>query len=182
MFPRGTGFQTVSWSGFQAPGCRTWRNAEALEEPPCVPPSQGGKKASRRRLSPPCEGGVGGVGGVRAPAHAMHLKTALETQQIESEVARLMLMNFTNCDAARILAPSVKKSMRFTIFINRASFGLSFIRSRGPLVRLSVGLSADARSRGLQAGSRSVDFRGRCPRFVLVGVARDKCSSRQSLE
>src|SRR5271166_88841 len=38
--------------------------------------------------------------------------------------------------------------MRFTKFINRASFGLSFIRSRGPVVRLSVGLSDDARSRG----------------------------------
>src|SRR5271157_1904262 len=77
----------------------TWHNAEAPEEPPCVPcvpPSQGGKKDQTpptfppplrrgaptfpplaeggRLLSPPCEGGVGGV---RAEAHAMHLKTAL---------------------------------------------------------------------------------------------------------
>ncbi len=78
---------------------------------------------------------------MRAPTHAMHLKTALETQQIESEVARLMLMNFTNCDAAGILAPSVKKSMRFTKFINRASFGLSFIskpRPCGPAIGRAV--------------------------------------------
>jgi hypothetical protein len=33
---------------------------------------------------------------MRASAHAMHLKTALEIQQIESEVARLMLMNPTD--------------------------------------------------------------------------------------
>ena len=52
----------------------------------------------------------------------MHLKTALETQQIESEVARLMLMNFTNCDAAGILAPSVKKSMRVNEIYQSRSF------------------------------------------------------------
>jgi hypothetical protein len=55
-----------------------------------------------------------------------------------------------------------------------------FLGIRNSVVRLSVGLSADARSRGLQAGSRSVDFRGRCPRFCLVGVARDKSESLRS--
>ncbi len=42
--------------------------------PPLPPLRKGGKKTRRHRLSPPCEGGVGGV---RAAAHAMHLKTAL---------------------------------------------------------------------------------------------------------
>ncbi len=42
-----------------------------------------------------------------------------------------------------------------------------FLGIMNSVVRLSVGLSADARSRGLQAGSRSVDFRGRCRRFCL---------------
>src|SRR5208282_6484328 len=40
-------------SGFQSPGCRTWRNAEALEEPPCVSPSQGGKKDQTPSTFPP---------------------------------------------------------------------------------------------------------------------------------
>ena len=55
-----------------------------------------------------------------------------------------------------------------------------FLGIRNSVVRLSVGLSADARSRGLQAGSRSVDFRGRRPSFFLVGVARDKSESLRS--
>ena len=42
---------------------------EKDQTPPTFPPCEGG-----RRLSPPCEGGVGGG---RAAAHAMHLKTAL---------------------------------------------------------------------------------------------------------
>src|SRR5208283_3430572 len=44
------------------------------KNPPVSPLRKGGKKTRRRRLSPPCEGGVGRV---RAEAHAMHLKTAL---------------------------------------------------------------------------------------------------------
>ena len=36
------------------------RNAEALEEPPCVPPSQGGKKDQTPPTFPPLQGGVGG--------------------------------------------------------------------------------------------------------------------------
>src|SRR5208337_3920890 len=44
------------------------------KNPPVSPLAKGGKKTRRRRLSPPCEGGVGGV---RVAAHAMHLKTAL---------------------------------------------------------------------------------------------------------
>src|SRR5271157_3645159 len=42
--------------------------------PPPTPPSQGGESRRRLVLSPPCEGGVGGV---KAAARAMHLKTAL---------------------------------------------------------------------------------------------------------
>ncbi len=42
--------------------------------PPYPPFARGGKSVASGLFFPPCEGGVGGV---RAAAHAMHLKTAL---------------------------------------------------------------------------------------------------------
>ena len=55
---------TRTWKGrrpraiFQSRRCRTWHNAEALEEPPCVPPSQGGKKdETPPTFPPPAKGG-----------------------------------------------------------------------------------------------------------------------------
>ena len=44
-------------SGFQSPGWRAWCNAEALEEPPCIPPSQGGKKTRVADFPPLAKGG-----------------------------------------------------------------------------------------------------------------------------
>src|SRR5271166_3478424 len=54
------------------------------KNPPVSPLRKGGKKTRRRRLSPPCEGGVGGV---RAAAHAMHLKTALRLSNLAFRMA-----------------------------------------------------------------------------------------------
>src|SRR5271157_1349816 len=62
--------------------CREGQQAETVPNT-IAPLRKGGKRPDAadfpplrrgRRLSPPCEGGVGGV---RAAAHAMHLKAAL---------------------------------------------------------------------------------------------------------
>ena len=82
----GVPFRAIE-SGFRLPGRRTESTAEALETPPCVPPSQGGKDEKPPILPPftrrdpepfpPCEGGVGGV---KSVAHALHLKNDLERE------------------------------------------------------------------------------------------------------